>query len=56
MLDNGASILDIGGYSSRPGADEVTETEEIDRITPAIEILCKNFPNVIISIDTFRKR
>ncbi|MCP9767438.1 dihydropteroate synthase [Lacihabitans sp. LS3-19] len=55
MLDNGTSIIDIGGYSSRPGADEVTETEEIDRVTPAIEILTKNFPEITISIDTFRK-
>jgi dihydropteroate synthase len=56
MLDNGASILDIGGYSSRPGADDVSLNEEIDRVSPAIEILIKNFPNAIISIDTFRKK
>jgi dihydropteroate synthase len=56
MLDNGASILDIGGYSSRPGADEISLNEEIDRVSPAIEILIKNFPNTIISIDTFRKK
>ena len=55
MLENGAEIIDIGGYSTRPGANDITESEEIDRISPAIEILIKNFPNIIISIDTFRK-
>ena len=54
MLENGASIIDIGGYSSRPGAVDISENEEIDRVIPAIEILVKYFPSVTISIDTFR--
>ena len=54
MLDNGATIIDVGGYSSRPGADEVSEDEEIQRVVPVIELLTKQFPEIIISIDTFR--
>jgi dihydropteroate synthase len=56
MLENGAAILDIGGYSSRPGAIEISEQEEIDRVTPAIELISKNFKNCIVSIDTFRQK
>lgn len=54
MLIEGALILDIGGYSSRPGADEVTIEEEINRVRPVVEAIAKNFPKAIISIDTFR--
>lgn len=54
MLKHGASFLDIGGYSSRPGGDDISVSEEIQRVLPAIEILLKNFPEAIISIDTFR--
>ena len=54
MLSFGADILDIGGYSSRPGADEVSESEEIDRVQPVIEHLSKAFPEAIFSVDTFR--
>lgn len=53
-VEEGASFLDIGGYSTRPGADEISETEELDRVLPVIEALKKNFPDTIISIDTFR--
>jgi dihydropteroate synthase len=56
MLENGATIIDIGGYSSRPGAVDISENEEIDRVIPAIEVLIKNFRNVTISIDTFRSK
>lgn len=56
MLQNGASIIDIGGYSTRPGAKDISENEEIDRVLPAIESLTKNFNNITISIDTFRKK
>jgi dihydropteroate synthase len=55
MIENGASIIDIGGYSTRPGAKNISENEEIDRVLPAIESLLKNFKNLTISIDTFRK-
>ena len=54
MLHDGATFLDIGGYSSRPGAADVSETEELQRVLPAIEALVNEFPEVIISIDTFR--
>lgn len=54
MLDDGASIIDVGGYSSRPGAADVTENEELNRVIPVIELLVNEFPEIIISIDTFR--
>jgi dihydropteroate synthase len=54
ILTEGATFLDIGAYSSRPGADFVSEQEEIDRIVPAIEIILKHFPEALLSIDTFR--
>ena len=54
MLEQGATILDIGGYSTRPGASDVPVQEELDRIIPAIEAISKRFPEAIISIDTFR--
>ncbi len=53
-IENGASILDIGGYSTRPGADTVTEEEEIERVRFALNIIRSNFPNIPLSIDTFR--
>lgn len=56
MIAEGASFLDVGGYSSRPGASEVSVAEETDRILPAIEALASHFPEVPISIDTFRSR
>lgn len=56
MILEGADILDIGGYSSRPGAAEVSEIEELDRVIPAIEAIKKNFPETLISIDTFRAK
>jgi len=54
MINEGATFLDVGGYSSRPGADEVSETEELRRVLPAIEALGREFPDVLISVDTFR--
>ena len=54
METEGATFIDIGGYSTRPGADHISISEEIDRIQSIIEPLTKNFPNLIISIDTFR--
>ena len=53
-IENGAHILDIGGYSTRPNAEEVSETEEIERIRLALKIIRSEFPNIPISIDTFR--
>ena len=54
MLNDGADIIDIGGYSTRPGADEISIEEEIERTVPVIEVLAKKKPEAVISIDTFR--
>ena len=54
MLKDGATFLDLGGYSSRPGAQYVSEKEEINRVLPVVKILLKEFPKSILSIDTFR--
>nr|WP_316928811.1 dihydropteroate synthase [Microscilla marina] len=54
FLDEGADIIDIGGYSSRPNADDIGTQEEIDRVLPAIELILKNYPHAYLSIDTFR--
>jgi len=54
MLSEGADILDLGGYSSRPGAVNISEQEELNRLLPPLEAIIKSFPNAIISIDTFR--
>lgn len=54
MLHEGANIIDIGGQSTRPGADLITENEEIRRTAPVIDAIIKRFPDCIISIDTFR--
>jgi dihydropteroate synthase len=53
MLEQGAAMLDIGGQSTRPGAALVGATEEIDRVVPIIEAIYRQFPEAIISIDTF---
>lgn len=52
MLCEGASILDIGGMSSRPGAEVISVEEELKRVVPAVQSIAKNFPTAIISIDT----
>ncbi len=54
MLDQGATILDVGGYSSRPGATDITEEQEIERVIPAITAIIEAFPKALISIDSFR--
>ena len=54
MHQDGASIIDIGGYSTRPGAEEISTAEEIERIESIIGPVHKNFPDLIISVDTFR--
>ncbi|WP_299362820.1 dihydropteroate synthase [Winogradskyella sp.] len=54
MLTEGATFIDIGGYSSRPGADFVTEDEELNRVIPVIELVLKYFPETLVSVDTFR--
>lgn len=54
QLADGAAIIDIGGYSSKPGAAEVSEKEELNRVIPVIRLLKQEFKALIISIDTFR--
>ena len=54
MLDEGATFIDVGGYSSKPNAEFVSEEEEISRIIPVVNLLQKHFPDIILSIDTFR--
>ena len=56
MLAEGAAFIDIGGYSSRPGAEFVSEDEELNRVIPVIKLILQHFPECLISIDTFRSR
>jgi dihydropteroate synthase len=56
MISEGADMIDIGGYSSRPGANEVNIDDEIGRVIPAIELIKNKFGDTIISIDTFRSK
>jgi dihydropteroate synthase len=56
MLNEGANILDVGGQSTRPGSEPVSEDEELNRVIPSIEAINKNFPQLFISIDTFYSR
>ena len=54
MLSEGAVFLDIGGYSTRPGAAEIDPQEESDRVLPIIEAIVRAFPDARLSVDTFR--
>ena len=54
MINLGATFIDVGAYSSRPNADHVSEADELKRILPIIELLIKTFPDVLLSVDTFR--
>ncbi len=56
MLYEGATFIDVGGYSSKPGAEFVSEEEELQRLVPVIHSIVKEFPSVIISVDTFRSK
>ena len=56
LISEGATFLDIGAYSSRPGADFISENEELKRIMPVVELIQKNNPDVLISIDSFRAK
>jgi dihydropteroate synthase len=53
MINDGATILDIGGQSTRPKSEQISADEELKRVVPAIEAIHKNFPEQIISVDTF---
>lgn len=54
LMDDGADMIDIGGYSSRPGADDVSEEEEMDRLRRGLRIIRQLYPEVPVSVDTFR--
>ncbi|MGB7843369.1 MAG: dihydropteroate synthase [Salinimicrobium sp.] len=54
MLEEGATFIDLGAYSSRPGATHISEEEELKRLLPVVELLVEEFPGIILSIDTFR--
>jgi dihydropteroate synthase len=54
MLKEGATFIDIGAYSSKPNAEFVSEEEELKRIIPVVKTLIKEFPETLLSIDTFR--
>jgi len=56
MLLEGATFIDVGGYSSKPNAEEVSEEQELQRILPVVQNISKDFPNTVISIDTFRSK
>jgi len=56
MLKEGATFIDIGAYSSRPNARHISEKEELKRILPIVKLLIKEFPDILISIDTFRSK
>lgn len=54
MLQEGATFIDVGGYSSRPGADDIPEAEELSRTIEAVKLITKKIPEAIVSVDTFR--
>ncbi len=54
MISDGATCIDVGAYSSKPNAEFITEEQEISQILPVIKLLVEKFPDIIISVDTFR--
>lgn len=54
LMDDGADMIDIGGYSSRPGADDVSPEEEMNRLRRGLRVVRRLYPEVPISVDTFR--
>ena len=56
MLQEGATFIDVGAYSSKPSAEFVSEEEELERIVPVVRLLVEKFPGILLSIDTFRSK
>lgn len=56
MINEGADIIDVGGQSTRPGSKRISVKEELQRVLPAVEIILKNFPDAIISVDTYQSK
>jgi dihydropteroate synthase len=54
MLDEGAAIIDLGAVSTRPGAIEICQTGELERLLPAIKAIRHHFPGILLSVDTYR--
>lgn len=54
MLEEGATFIDLGAYSSRPGAAHISEEEELARLLPAVDMLLGAFPGILLSVDSFR--
>jgi len=54
MIHDGADVLDLGAYSSRPGAQHIEQQMELDRLIPVVEKISKSFPSIPLSVDTFR--
>lgn len=54
MIAHGVSIIDIGGMSSRPGSETIPASEELERVLPAVQAIRRQFPDLIISVDTYR--
>ncbi len=56
FINDGAKIIDLGAESTRPNSEKINESEELKRLIPALKILRKNFPNIIISVDTYKSK
>lgn len=56
FIDEGASIIDLGGYSTRPGADDISVEEEISRVIPVVQLIREHFKAIPLSVDTFRSQ
>lgn len=56
MLKEGACFIDLGGYSSRPGARHISEEEELERVLPVVQEILEAFPGICLSVDTFRSQ
>jgi len=56
MIEDGFDIIDIGAYSSRPNAEHISQEEELNRLLPLVEFIKKEYPNLLVSIDTFRAK
>jgi len=54
MVNEGVDMVDVGGYSSRPGAEHISMDEEMSRLVPALETIRKAHPDLVLSVDTFR--
>ena len=54
ILSEGAAIIDLGAYSSRPGAEDISEEQELERLLPVLKLIRKEFPKALVSVDTFR--